>query len=77
MFDRVFCCQDKERGGQVVGFSLSEALQMCTLTPARILGREAQVGQLAPGCSADVLVLDRATLTPQVIMLGGGIVSAG
>jgi len=62
---------------QVVGFSLSEALQMCTLTPARILGREAQVGQLAPGCNADILVLERATLTPQMIMLGGEIVRAG
>lgn len=61
---------------QVVGVSLVEALKMCTLTPARILGREAQVGQLAPGCYADVLVLDRATLTPRVIMLGGVVVSS-
>ena len=60
---------------QVVGFSLSEALRMCTLTPARILGREAQVGQLALGCFADVLVLDRAALVPQVVMLGGEVVS--
>jgi N-acetylglucosamine-6-phosphate deacetylase len=60
---------------QVVGFPLSEALEMCTLTPARILGRERQVGQLAPGCYADVLVLDRATLAPQLVMLGGEVVS--
>ncbi len=60
---------------QVVGLALREALEMCTLTPARILGRQSQVGQLAPGCYADILVLDRATLTPQIIMLGGEVVS--
>jgi len=61
---------------QVVGFSLTEALQMCTLTPARILGLERRVGQLAPGCHADVLILDRATLEPQAIMLAGELVTA-
>ncbi len=60
----------------VVGFSLAEALEMATFTPARLLGREHEVGQLAPGCHADILVLDRATLTPIEIYLGGRLVSA-
>jgi len=59
---------------QVVGISLSEALQMSTLTPARILGMDDRVGQIAPGCSADLLILDRATLEVQMIMLGGNII---
>lgn len=60
---------------QVVGVSLSDALQMASLTPARILGAEDQVGQLAPGCLADLLVLDRATLEPRLVMLGGSLLA--
>jgi len=56
---------------QVVGVSLRDALQMASLTPARILGAEDRVGRLAPGCLADLLVLDRATLEPRLVMLGG------
>jgi N-acetylglucosamine-6-phosphate deacetylase len=59
----------------VVGFSLAEALEMATLTPARLLGREREVGQLAPGCHADMLVLDRATLSPLRVLLGGQVVA--
>jgi len=59
---------------QVVGISLSEALQMSTLTPARILGMDDRVGHIAPGCSADLLILERATLEVQMIMLGGNII---
>jgi len=59
---------------QVVGISLSEALQMSTLTPARILGVDDRVGQITPGCSADLLILERATLEVQMIMLGGNII---
>lgn len=59
----------------VVGISLSDALQMATLTPARILGVQDTVGQLVSGCWADVLILDRATLHPRMIMLGGEVVS--
>jgi len=58
---------------QVVGISLSEGLQMATLTPARILGVEDRVGQLTPGRSADLLILDRATLEVQMVMLRGNI----
>jgi len=55
----------------VVGFALAEALEMATLTPARLVGREREVGQLTPGCYADLLVLDRATLSPLRVLLGG------
>jgi len=56
---------------QVVGISLKEALQMATLTPARIIGMEQKVGRLAKGCYADILILDPVTLEPQKIFLGG------
>ncbi|MCD6520323.1 MAG: amidohydrolase family protein, partial [Anaerolineae bacterium] len=56
---------------QVVGISLKEALQMATLTPARIIGMEQKVGRLARGCYADILILDPVTLEPQKIFLGG------
>ncbi|MFO7918894.1 MAG: N-acetylglucosamine-6-phosphate deacetylase [Anaerolineae bacterium] len=59
---------------QVVGLSLREGLLMATETPARILGVEDDVGCLAKGCYADLLVLNRATLEPRTIMLGGSIV---
>jgi N-acetylglucosamine-6-phosphate deacetylase len=59
---------------QVVGLSLREGLQMATETPARILGVEEDVGRLATGCYADLLILNRATLEPRSIMLGGRIV---
>ena len=55
----------------VVGLALVDALEMATLTPARLLGRHHEVGQLAPGCHADLLVLDRASLLPRMIVLGG------
>lgn len=59
---------------QVVGFSLREALQMATLTPARILGVDERVGVLAPGRWADILILDRATLGLRLVLLGGEVV---
>ena len=54
-----------------MGLSLGEALRMATLTPAHILGVADTVGQLAPGRLADLLILDRATLEPLRILLGG------
>ena len=59
---------------QVVGFSLREALQMATLTPARILGVAERVGQLAPRRWADILILDRATLALRAVFLGGEVI---
>lgn len=58
---------------QVVGVSLQDGLTMATATPARIAGLD-HVGQLAAGRSADLLILERATLQPMRIMLGGAFV---
>jgi N-acetylglucosamine-6-phosphate deacetylase len=41
------------------GVPLPEALRMATLTPSRRLGIDADVGSLAPGKRADLVVLDR------------------
>jgi len=54
-----------------VGFPLGEALEMATLTPARIHGIEDRVGRLAAGCEADLLLLDPTTLDPTAIMCRG------
>ena len=59
---------------QVVGISLKDALQMATLTPARIHGLDDQIGTLARGRFADLLVLDAKNLEPRLIMLNGEIV---
>lgn len=40
------------------GCTLPEALQTVTRTPARLLGLEGQVGRIAPGCLADLVLLD-------------------
>lgn len=50
--------------------SLEEALTMAAETPAAALGRE-DLGRLAEGARADVLVLDRATLAVQEVYVGG------
>lgn len=59
----------------VVGVSLREGLQMASETPARILGVADRVGRLAPGCYADLLLLERATLEARWVMRGGEIVA--
>src|SRR5579863_2671014 len=43
----------------LTGRPLWEVVRMATLTPARIAGWEAQIGSLAVGKRADILVLDR------------------
>lgn len=42
------------------GCTLSEALQTVTVNPARLLGLEAQMGRIAPGCLANLVLLDEA-----------------
>lgn len=37
---------------------LTDAVRMATLTPARIIGRDAQKGSLAPGKDADIILFD-------------------
>ncbi|WP_336490240.1 N-acetylglucosamine-6-phosphate deacetylase [Methylobacterium nigriterrae] len=41
------------------GASLEEALTMASLTPARFLGLDAQIGRIAPSFAADLVALDR------------------
>lgn len=60
---------------QVVGVSLGDALRMATETPARIMRLENRIGSLAPGRFADVLVLDRGSLQPNMVMLAGRVIS--
>jgi len=40
------------------GLSPLTVLQMATFNPARYLGRESTMGQIAPGQNADIVVLD-------------------
>ncbi len=52
------------------GVTLPEAVRMATLTPARILGIDKEVGSLEPGKRADLVVLDRE-LNVQGVYIGG------
>ena len=52
------------------GVPLPEAVRMATLTPARILGIDKEVGSLEPGKRADLVVLDRE-LNVQGVYIGG------
>jgi len=55
---------------QVVGISLLDAVRMSTATPARIIGRD-DIGRIAPGAWADLVVLAPDTLLPRRVMAGG------
>jgi len=47
-----------------------EAIRMATLTPARILKRDAEIGSLAVGKRADLVILD-AALNVEDVYIGG------
>ena len=51
--------------------SVEEALTMATETPARALGLERELGSLAPGLRADIVVLDPRTLELKSVLVGG------
>jgi cytosine/adenosine deaminase-related metal-dependent hydrolase len=53
----------------VVG--LAEALAMASETPARALGLEREIGRLAPGARADLILLDPLTLELREIRILG------
>ena len=42
-----------------VGIEADEALRMCSLYPARVLGCEGQYGKIAPGYTAQFVVIDK------------------
>jgi len=50
--------------------SLCEAVHMASLTPARLAGIADEVGSLAPGKRADVLVMSRELEVERVFLAG-------
>jgi imidazolonepropionase-like amidohydrolase len=53
-----FCLHDELEWLTRAGFSPLEALQAATIEPARFLRREASDGSIAPGRTADIVLLD-------------------
>jgi N-acetylglucosamine-6-phosphate deacetylase len=51
--------------------SLEEALCMASETPARALGLEGELGVLAPGARADLIVLEGPELRLAAVLVGG------
>lgn len=54
----------------VVGIPVVEAVRMASLTPARIIGADRDLGSLEPGKRADLVLFDDAFVA-QRVMLGG------
>lgn len=52
------------------GCSLPEAVAMASLNPARLLGRERELGSLAPGKIADLVIVNR-DLEPRLVFVNG------
>ena len=55
---------------QLTGVPLAEVIRMATLTPARIAGCDAEIGSIAPGKRADLVVLDQDLHVRQVYLAG-------
>src|SRR5205823_5511727 len=55
---------------RLTGVSLPEVVRMASLTPARIAGREDEIGSIAVGKQADLLVLDPDLRLVQVYLAG-------
>jgi N-acetylglucosamine-6-phosphate deacetylase len=62
---------------QAVGVDLPTAVRMASLTPAKILGLDAEVGSLAPGKRMDVLLLDENLNIATVYVGGEAVAIAG
>jgi N-acetylglucosamine-6-phosphate deacetylase len=54
----------------VVGIPPVEAIRMATLNPARVLGLDATIGRIAPGCRADLAIFDD-DFTAWEVLIGG------
>jgi imidazolonepropionase len=54
----------------------AEALSACTVNAAHVLGRGGELGRLAPGCAADIVLLDAADWRYLSYHLGGQLVAA-
>ena len=50
--------------------TLFEAFRMASLTPARLIGLDAQVGSIAPGKKADLLVFSKSLKLKSVMLHG-------
>lgn len=59
------------------GCSLAEAVQMATLTPAKVLGMADRIGALAPGYLANVVVLNKALEVEWTLVKGKEAFRAG
>jgi N-acetylglucosamine-6-phosphate deacetylase len=55
---------------RLTGVPLPEVVRMASLTPARVIGRDLEIGSIAPGKRADLLVLDRDLEVRQVCLAG-------
>ncbi len=55
---------------QHCGITLSEAIKMATLLPAKLIGQEHLFGKIAAGQQANILVLDQTLNLQQVIFKG-------
>jgi N-acetylglucosamine-6-phosphate deacetylase len=55
---------------QLTGVPLPEVVRMATLTPARIIGQDQEIGSIAPGKRADLLVLDQMLEVKEVYIAG-------
>jgi N-acetylglucosamine-6-phosphate deacetylase len=55
---------------QLTGTPLIDVIRMATLTPARIAGRERDLGSIAPGKFADLLTLDKELNVREVYVSG-------
>jgi N-acetylglucosamine-6-phosphate deacetylase len=55
---------------RLTGIALPEVIRMATLTPARIAGHDQEVGSIAPGKRADLVVLNRDLEVVQVYLAG-------
>lgn len=53
-----------------LGLPLTQAVQMATLTPARILGVDNRLGEVAVGKEADLVILDRELAVVATIVAG-------
>jgi N-acetylglucosamine-6-phosphate deacetylase len=55
---------------QLTGAPLAEVVRMASLTPARIAGHDQDIGSIAPGKLADLVVLDPMLQVKQVYLAG-------
>jgi N-acetylglucosamine-6-phosphate deacetylase len=55
---------------RLTGVALEKVIRMATLTPARIAGVDHEIGSIAPGKRADLLVLDAGLEVRQVYLAG-------